>query len=378
MASTKYKLGELIEQLDDRNIDGEYGLNDVRGISIQKIFIDTKANMTGVPLKPYKLVSPGDFAYVTVTSRNGEKITLAHNTTDSTYIVSTSYVVFRVKKIDVLLPEYLYIYFNRPEFDRYARFNSWGSARETFAWEDMCDIEIDLPPIEIQKKYVDIYNAMIANQACYEHGLEDLKITCDAYIENLRREIGAKQIAQHIHEKSNKVSDSNKQYRSKDIAGISSVEKRFMETKADTGGVSLGSYKIVEPNDFSFNPNTARMGDRIPIALNDTDKDLLVSAIYPVFSVDESLEPEYLMMWFKRSEFDGYARFNSWGSARETFDFPDMKEVEIPIPSKDIQRAIVDIYESYTARKDICDHLKTQIRSICPILIKGSLEEANK
>lgn len=378
MASTKYKLGELIEQLDDRNIDGEYGLNDVRGISIQKIFIDTKANMTGVPLKPYKLVSPGDFAYVTVTSRNGEKITLAHNTTDSTYIVSTSYVVFRVKKIDILLPEYLYIYFNRPEFDRYARFNSWGSARETFAWEDMCDIEIDLPPIEIQKKYVDIYNVMIANQACYEHGLEDLKITCDAYIENLRREIGAKQIAQHIHEKCNKVSDSNKQYRSKDIAGISSVEKRFMETKADTGGVSLGSYKIVEPNDFSFNPNTARMGDRIPIALNDTDKDLLVSAIYPVFSVDESLEPEYLMMWFKRSEFDRYARFNSWGSARETFDFPDMKEVEIPIPSKDIQRAIVDIYESYTARKDICDHLKTQIISICPILIKGSLEEANK
>lgn len=378
MTSTKYKLGDLIEQLDSRNTDGKYKVKDVRGISTAKEFIKTKADMKGVSVSAYKIVAAREFAFVPDTSRRGDKMSLAYNSSSDTYIVSSISCVFRVYDEQKLLPDYLYIYFNRPEFDRFARFNSWGSARETFAWEDMCDIEIDLPPIEIQKKYVDIYNAMIANQACYEHGLEDLKITCDAYIENLRREIGVKQIAQHIHEKSNKVSDSNKQYRSKDIAGISSVEKRFMETKADTGGVSLGSYKIVEPNDFSFNPNTARMGDRIPIALNDTDKDLLVSAIYPVFSVDESLEPEYLMMWFKRSEFDRYARFNSWGSARETFDFPDMKEVEIPIPSKDIQRAIVDIYESYTARKDICDHLKTQIRSICPILIKGSLEEANK
>lgn len=119
MALTKYKLCELLEQSDDRNDELKYSLDDVKGISIQKIFIETKADMKDVSLKPYKLVKPDEFAYVTVTSRNGEKITLAHNDTKSTYIVSSSYVVFRIRKTDILLSEYLFMYFNRPEFDRY-------------------------------------------------------------------------------------------------------------------------------------------------------------------------------------------------------------------------------------------------------------------
>ena len=161
MALTRYKLGDLIELCEAKNETLQYSLEDVKGISIQKIFIETKADMTNVSLKPYYLVQPDDFAYVTVTSRNGEKITLAHNTTDKTYIVSSSYVVFRVKDKEHLLSDFLFMYFNRPEFDRYSRFNSWGSARETFDWADMCDIDIDLPPLEIQQKYVDVYNASI-------------------------------------------------------------------------------------------------------------------------------------------------------------------------------------------------------------------------
>lgn len=375
MALTKYKIGELIDIVDERNSSG---ITDFYGININKEFMPTVANTDGIDGSNYKVVRRNRFVFSGMQTGRDNCIRISMYSSDKPIIVSPAYTTFEITAEDKVMPTYFFLFFCSKEKDRLGAFYSDGSIRSNLDWDRFCDIEINLPPIEIQKKYVDIYDAMIANQACYEHGLEDLKMTCDAYIENLRREIGVEQIAQHIHEKSNKVSDSNKQYRSKDIAGISSVEKRFMETKADTGGVSLGSYKIVEPNDFSFNPNTARMGDRIPIALNDTDKDILVSAIYPVFSVDESLEPEYLMMWFKRSEFDRYARFNSWGSARETFDFPDMKEVEIPIPSKDIQRAIVDIYKSYTTRKDICDHLKTQIRSICPILIKGSLEEANR
>ena len=163
MGLIKYKLGDLIQLCDARNDDLQYGIEDVKGISIQKIFIETKADMTGVSLKPYYLVQPDDFAYVTVTSRNGEKITLAHNTTDNTYIVSSSYVVFSVKDTELLLSDYLFMFFNRSEFDRYSRFNSWGAARETFSWEDMCDMEVDLPPLSIQQKYVDIYNAMIVN-----------------------------------------------------------------------------------------------------------------------------------------------------------------------------------------------------------------------
>lgn len=160
MGLGKYKLGDLIELSELKNNDLEYGIDDVKGISIQKRFIETKADMTGVSLRPYLLVRPDYFAYVTVTSRNGEKITIAHNDTDNTFIVSSSYIVFGVKDKNILMPEYLFMYFNRPEFDRYSRFHSWGSARETFDWSEMCDIDINLPPIEIQKKYADVCTAL--------------------------------------------------------------------------------------------------------------------------------------------------------------------------------------------------------------------------
>lgn len=175
MGLSKYKLGDLIQLEDERNANNQYLINDVRGISIQKVFIDTKADMRDVSLSPYILVKPGFFAYVTVTSRNGEKITLAHNTTDRTYIVSSSYVVFSVLKPDVLDSDYLFMYFNRPEFDRYARFNSWGSARETFDWETLCNIDIELPNLSTQQKYVDIYNSMVANQQAYERGCKQTR-----------------------------------------------------------------------------------------------------------------------------------------------------------------------------------------------------------
>ena len=151
MALTKYKLGDLIQLEDAQNENGRFSLGDVRGISTQKVFIETKANMDGVSLTPYIIVRPNFFACVPDTSRRGDKITLAHNNTDETYIVSSTYIVFSIAKIKLLDPKYLFMYFNRPEFDRYARFNSWGSARETFNWDDFCDIEMELPDITIQQ-----------------------------------------------------------------------------------------------------------------------------------------------------------------------------------------------------------------------------------
>lgn len=373
MPSTKiYKLGSLLRPQDEKNLDLRYTLDDVRGISIQKIFIDTKADMTGVSLKPYVLVKPDFFAYVTVTSRNGEKITIAHNDTDNTYIVSSSYVVFSVCRPDVLLSDYLFIYFNRPEFDRYARFNSWGSARETFSWEDMCDIDIELPSVEVQQKYVDIYNAMLTNQRYYESGLENLKIVCDGYVENLRKTHPLERIGNYIE-----ISDerNGNRYKVDAVKGISTT-KKFIETKADMKSVELNNYKIVPPQYFSYVPDTSRRGEKISIALNTSNDTYLVSSISVVFRTNpERLLPEYLMVFFVREEFDRYARFNSWGSARETFDWYEMCDVEIPIPDIKVQQSIVNIYLAYLLRREINEQLKLQIKNLCPILIKGSLEE---
>ncbi len=372
MALSRLKLGDLIELCESKNEDLQYSINDVKGISIQKKFIETKADMTDVSLTPYLLVRPDDFAFVTVTSRNGEKITLAHNTTNKTYIVSSSYVVFHVKDKELLLSDFLFMYFNRPEFDRYSRFNSWGSARETFSWEDMCDIEIDLPPLPIQQKYVDVYNAMLANQKSYERGLDDLKLVCDAYIEELRRKMPCETIGKYLEE----VSEPNTNKKYTDVQGVEST-CTFIDTRANMQGVDIRKYTIVRKGTFVYNPSRINIGS---IALYPNESPCIVSPMYSVFKITslEKILPEYLMLWFERTEFQRQTWYYAAGSVRDTFDFNLMKEVKIPLPTIDIQSDIVNIFNVYKNRKAINEKLKVQIKNICPILIKGSIEEARK
>lgn len=176
-------LGEYIEQSDERNDKGNYLLEDVIGISNEKSLIPTKANMKDVSLTPYKLFRPADFCYVTVTSRNGGKISLALNNSGQAKIVSSSYVVFRSIDKSILLPEYLFLLFNRPEFDRYTRFNSWGSARETFDWNEMCRVQIPLPPIDVQQAIVDVYHCMERAKQIAITAREKLKTLCPALVQ---------------------------------------------------------------------------------------------------------------------------------------------------------------------------------------------------
>ena len=374
MGLSRYKLGDLIELCEARNDDLQYGIEDVKGISIQKIFIDTKANMEGVSLKPYYLVQPDDFVYVTVTSRNGEKITLAHNVTENTYLASSSYVVFKVKNKNLLLSDYLFMYFNRPEFDRYSRYNSWGSARETFGWSEMCAIEIDLPPLDIQQKYVDVYNAMIANQQCYERGLEDLKLAFEALIDNYKHNSEKKSVYSVLKE----VDCRNADEEITDVQGIN-ITKQFMPSVANTNGVDISKYKIVKRGQFAFSGMQTGRDKCIRIALFDKDEPIIISPAYFVLEIrDNDVLAEYVMMWFSRKEVDRLGWFASDASIRTNLDMERFYEIQIPIPSIEIQKSIVDIYKVYLQRKEINERLKEQIKSICPILIKGSLEEARK
>ena len=146
------------------------------------------------------------------------------------------------------------------------------------------------------------------------------------------------------------------------LRGISSIFKEFVKSKANTVGVSFHNYKIVEPRQFAFNPNTARMGDKIPIALN-TGEQCIVSSIYPVFEVldPDELLPEYLMMWFRRPEFDRYARFMSHGSAREIFGWQEMCDVELPVPSIEKQREIVKEYQTVVDRIHLNEQLNQKL-----------------
>ena len=157
MKNNYRKLGDYIQPVDVRNSDLK--VSHLLGLSINKCFIESIANTIGTDFRPYKIVKKGQFAYGPVTSRNGEKITIAL-LEEPECIISSSYAVFEITDTSKLLPEYLMLWFSRPEFDRYARYKSHGSVREIFDWDEMCRVELPVPPLNEQQKIVDTYNAI--------------------------------------------------------------------------------------------------------------------------------------------------------------------------------------------------------------------------
>lgn len=159
MSKENYRrLGDYIREVDVRNRDLE--VKELLGVSISKEFIPSIANTIGTDMSSYKVVKFRQFVYIEDTSRRGDKIAIALLQDFKEAIVSSIYTVFEVKNQDELLPEYLMMWFRRPEFDRYARFKSHGSAREIFSWEEMCDVFLPIPPIEQQRKIVAEYEAV--------------------------------------------------------------------------------------------------------------------------------------------------------------------------------------------------------------------------
>lgn len=368
MESSFEQLGKYIVECDDRNVDNKYDLSALRGVSINKEFIESKAYMDGVSLNPYKLVRPNEFCYVTITSRNGEKISLAQNTSNETYIVSSSYVVFKITD-NQLLPDYLYLILSKPEFDRYARFNSWGSAREAFTFESMKLTEICVPSPEEQQKVVNVWKACKEIKKQNEAKAAPLMQICQSYIQELKHKYPAKEIGPYIEESDKRNTEGI--YKERSVRGLA-TSKGMIDTKANLTGVSLLSYKIVCPDEIAFVPDTSRRGDKMSLGLNNTDETFIVSSISCVFGVKdkEQLLPEFLYLWFCRSEFDRYARFHSWGSAREAFSFDDMKRTAIPLPPLDVQRAIVNIYKCANEAKQIAEEADKLSRAVCPALLQ--------
>ncbi|CAI3314768.1 restriction endonuclease subunit S [Enterococcus cecorum] len=163
------KLGKYITLVDERN--RELAITKLLGVSITKKFIPSIANTIGTDFSKYKIVRKGQFAYGPVTSRNGEKISIAL-LEEEDCIISSSYSVFEVIDKEILNPEYLMLWFSRPEFDRYARYHSHGSVRESFDWNEMCQVELPIPSIDIQNKIVNAYR-MISERIALKQKIND-------------------------------------------------------------------------------------------------------------------------------------------------------------------------------------------------------------
>lgn len=158
MRSSYKKLGQFISETNFKNEDLK--TTTLLGVNVSKEMMDSKANLVGTDLSKYKKVSKGQFVYGPVTSRNGDRIAIALCNVEEC-IVSTSYTVFKIDNETDLMPEYLMMWFRRPEFDRYARYKSHGSVREIFGWDEMCDVELPVPPIEKQHEIVREYHTIV-------------------------------------------------------------------------------------------------------------------------------------------------------------------------------------------------------------------------
>lgn len=365
-----YKLASIIEPVWIRC--GE--LNpEVVGVDINHSFIPTRANLSGVDTTKYQVVPESCFACNLMHIGRDERIPLAYNDTGRKLVITPAYYVFRVKKDmeALVIPYYLYLYLCRQETDRYTWFCTDSSIRGNLTESRLLDIEIPVPDIEIQRQLVDVWEGLNGLKVDNDAQAEPLMGLCMSYLKKLREEYDSVPLSQKI--KSCEWRNKEGLLTIENVRGIS-IAKAFIFSKANMEGVPLGNYKIVRPKEFAFVTVTSRNGEKISLAYNDSQEDYLVSATYEVFRViTDDLLPEYLYLWFLRPEFDRYARFHSWGSARETFNLDDMKRVCIPIPDKSIQQAIVDIYKCAKESKAISSEAEKLRKAVAPALIQKAI-----
>lgn len=378
MGLTKYKLGELIENYDEKCGEPNLTEFDVSGINREKEFFEP-SKQVGKNTKNYRCVPAGFFATNLMHVGRDIVLPIAFNHSDSNKIVSPAYTIFKIKDSNKVLNEFLFMYFNSKEKDRYFWFFTDASIRDGLSWGDFCDIEINLPSIAIQKKYVAIYQAMLKNQEAYEEGLEDLLISYEGYFDILKKRVDILQLLKDIiikEENSNVASI----YSKKDVRGISN-EKEFMKTKANLSNKDISKFLIISKDMFAYNSRTDGR-DKLVLALNTKDKPILVTNNYNAFVIKDEkkkqVEPLYLYAYFNRSEFDRLVRFHSWGSSQELLSWDFLGDIKVPIPNINMQTSLLNLYKIYLNRKEINEKIKEQIKSICPILIKGAMEEARR
>ncbi len=360
-------LGELIEARNERNSDLRYGVDLIEGVTSEGFFAPTKAVTDGINLKPYKAVRKGDFVYNPSRLNIGS---LAYRDTENMCIVSHLYVVFHIRedKTNIVLPEYMLMYFRRDEFKRTIDIHNFGSQRAEFNIYQLGEIEIPLPPIEVQREYVAAYKSLQQLAEQNEGLAKPLQKACSSFLSELKAKYPTESLDGFIESCDERNGD---RYGLDNLRGVS-IEKVFIPTKAAMDGVSLKSYKVVKPDNFCYVPVTSRNGEKITLALNNSENTFICSSAYEVFRVKstDKLLPAFLFLFFKRNEFDRLARYNSWGSARETFVFSDLSRVKIPVPPIGVQRSIVALYHCAEEARAIAREAREQLKKLAPAMVQ--------
>lgn len=373
MKNNYKRIGDYIQLVDKRN--KEFAVTNLLGINITKNFMPSVANTSESDLSKYKIIKKGQFAYSAMQVGRDETIRLALYTEENPAIISPAYLVIEVKDENAFLPEYMMMWFQRPESDRYGWFISDSSVRASLEWERFCEIQIPIPDIDEQRKFVALYNGLLTNQKTYENSFADLQLICNSSMDSL------KYINNHqpLSELVQLVDNRNKNKAISNLLGIN-VYKVFMPSKANVGETDLSKYKIVQKGQFAYSAMQVGRDENVRVVLYSIKEPAIISPAYLVFEViDKTIVlPEFLMLWFYRPEFNRYGWFISDSSVRASLEWERFKEIQIPIPDIKVQEAIVTIYHTLETRKRINLQLKNTIKPLCPVLMKGIVLNINK
>lgn len=372
MGLTKYGFGELIELCFIRNSDGKYKEDSTIGVNIDKEIRVMRGDAASKDLKTFYVVKPDFFVY---NPRGSRKLGLGYNDSNNTYITTFNNMVFRIKDEvrEIVLPKYLFMYLSRQEWDRKVEFSSWGSSTEVFSWATFCETTVLLPSVSVQQKYIDVYNAMLANRRSYESGLEDLNTAISACIDEFKHTAPRVAVSTLLKEVDVRNSDGI----ITNVQGIN-IKKDFMPSVANLSDTDLSKYKVINKNQFAYSAMQTGRDECIRIALYHKDEPVIISPAYSVLQAKrDTALAEYIMLWFSRSESDRYGWFISDSSIRASLELARFYEIEIPLPSLEQQRAVVNFYNArHLIQRNIVT-LGNMIKDLCPILIKGSLEETS-
>ncbi len=335
----------------------------------------TVANTDNLDEKKYKVVRKNRFVYSGMQTGRDECIRIGLYMREDPIIVSPAYTTFEVIAPDIILPEYLFMLFLSKEKDRLGWFLSDSSIRSNLDWDRFCEIKLELPDTTIQQKYVDLYMAIRENQRSLTTGLDDLRLSCGAFIAKHCRPIKPTPLGELIQI----IDERNSDDEQLDYYGIN-INKEIMPTVATTDNLDSNKYKIIRKYRFVFSGMQTGRDECIRVGLYTNDTPVMVSPAYTTFEVidTERILPEYLFLLFLNPEMDRYGWFLSDGSIRSNLDWKRFCEIGVKIPKMPIQQDIVDIFAVYNLRKELAQKMSEIQRSICPILIKGALEEAKK
>lgn len=354
------RLGDYIEEKDERNLDLLVTLS--QGISNTKVFQDPK--QVSADSKSDKIVRKGYFAYNRATTRNGEKISIAYRIGEDC-TVSSAYCVFRIKQEELLNPNFLWLWFSRPEFDRYARYMSKGSAHEFFDWEELCRVQIPLPSLEVQRELVDTYTGLQRLAEDNEALIAPLTEACQAFIVDCQKKYPMVKLGDYIKECDER--NTERKYLEKDCVGVN-IDKELNPMRGNLESKKFELFKLVFHGYFVYNPRGSR---KLGLGFNGSSNIYITTFNNVTFQVTSSaLMSEYLYILLSRKEFDRNAEFRSWGSSTEVFSWSALCETIIPLPPLEVQESIVNLYHCIEEARKIARKARAQLQNLCPALIQ--------